>query len=69
MLLERFLSIYNVVFDEQGYVKNCGRHACMELINLANQLDAKTKHGNPETGVMNTQSIRDLHTKLTKRFK
>lgn len=64
MLKERFLSVYDVVFDKQGYVKACGRHACIELINLANQLSPHINHGNPETGMMNPQAIRDLHTKL-----
>ncbi|MBQ8806342.1 MAG: hypothetical protein IJZ68_07815 [Bacteroidaceae bacterium] len=65
MLKERFLSVYTVVFDEQGYVKNCGRHACMELINLANQIAPGVDHGNAETGIMNVQSMRDLHEKLS----
>ena len=65
MLIERFLSVYTVVFDESGYVKNCGRHACMELISLANQIAPDVDHGNAQTGMMNTQSLRDLHEKLS----
>ena len=65
MLRERFLSVYTVVFDEQGYAKNCGRHACMELIVLANQIDKNVDHGNETTGMMNVPALRDLYQKLT----
>lgn len=65
MIKESFLNVYALVFDEQGYVKNCGRHACMELIMLANQIAPDIDHGNVETGMMNVQSMRDLHYRLT----
>lgn len=62
---EKFLMVYDVVFDEQGYVKACGRHACMQLIRLANEIEPDVDHGNQETGMMNVQSMRDLHNKIT----
>lgn len=65
MLKEEFLNVYTLVFDEQGYVKLCGRHACIKLIKLANQIVPDTDYGNPCTGMMNLQALRDLHEKLT----
>lgn len=66
MLRERFLNVYTLVFDEQGYVKLCERHACIELINLANQIAPGIDYGNACTGMINIQALRDLHQKLTR---
>lgn len=66
MLRERFLNVYTLVFDEQGYVKLCERHACIELINLANQIAPGVDYGNAYTGMINIQALRDLHQKLTR---
>lgn len=39
-----FFEAYHKVFDKSGNVRNCGRSACAELIQLAR------KYGNPKPG-------------------
>ncbi len=64
-MIENFKQLYSVVFDEAGYVRLCGRESCKLLITLANQISPDVNHGNAATGMMNTQAIRDLYTKLS----
>lgn len=64
-MIEKFKQLYNIVFDEAGYVRLCGRESCKLLITLANQISPDVNHGNAVTGMMNTQAIRDLYTKLS----
>ena len=58
---EQLIAQYNIVFDEEGNVKACGRDACKELIRLCEEYTGiKDKYGNFETGVMNIEEIKEF---------
>ena len=60
----RFLLLFSEAFDKNGEVKLCGREVCQELILLANQIEPNIEHGNPHTGMMDTDAIKSLHKKI-----
>lgn len=41
---------YEAVFDEQGYMKACGREACIRLIEACEAKDQQTYFGDKKTG-------------------
>ena len=56
---EQLIAQYNIVFDEEGNIKACGRDACKKMISLCEEYTGiKDKYGNPETGVMNVEEIK-----------
>ena len=57
---ERFLGLYNLAFDSEGNVKNCGRAVCQELIILADQIEQGVRHGDSTSGMMDAESIQKL---------
>ena len=61
---QRFLGLYDLVFDENGNIKACGREICKELIILANQIEKNVKHGDETTGMMEVDTIKSLRTTL-----
>lgn len=61
---QRFLGLYDLVFDKDGNIKACGREVCKELIVLANQIEKNVKHGDETTGMMEVDSIKSLRTTL-----
>ena len=60
----RFKILYQEVFDEEGNVKACGRSVCQELILLANQIEKDISHGNANTGMMDIDAIKKLHSNI-----
>ena len=44
-VMEKFLTCYEAVFNEDGSRKLCGREKCKELIMLAEQLAPEAKSG------------------------
>lgn len=50
---------YNIVFDELGNVRNCGRNNCILLIKLLNDEFPDVDFGNEETGFMNIKNIKE----------
>ena len=66
---ERFLELFDQVFDQEGNVKPCGRAICVRLIEacqaLAPNLDEAyygyTDPNNPKRGYMNVHRIKALH--------
>ena len=61
---QRFLGLYDLVFDENGNIKACGREICKELIVLANQIEKNVKHGDETTGMMEVDTIKSLRATL-----
>ena len=64
MYLTRFCSLYKLAFDDDGYIKTCGREMCKEMIILANQIEPAVSHGSVETGFMDVSSIQALYERL-----
>ena len=52
----RFKEAFEVVFDENGNVKLCGREACKRMIKACMALEPKVYFGNPITGQLNLNS-------------
>ena len=61
---QRFLVLYDLVFDKDGNIKACGREICKELIVLANQIEKNVKHGDETTGMMEVDTIKSLRATL-----
>ena len=61
---QRFLGLYDLVFDKDGNIKACGREVCKELIVLANQIEKNVKHGDETTGMMEVDIIKSLRATL-----
>ncbi len=58
-ILEDLKSQYNIVFDNDGNVKACGRKNCIKLIELCEMAtNGQMDFGNKETGIMNTELIK-----------
>lgn len=60
----KFYNAYNDVFDEDGNNKLCGREKCMKLISICNEIDPHTFYGNVDTGMMESDKIKELKNKL-----
>ena len=58
---DKFLDIYNKVFDENGGIKPCGRNITISLIDMAKKLDPGKDFGNTHTGIMNVDNIKKLY--------
>ena len=66
-VLEDLKHQYNVVFDEDGNVKACGRKACSKLIELCEMAtNGQMDFGNKETGMMNVELIKLTVSSLCK---
>ena len=63
---QRFLNAYNIVLDEKGNFKTCGREACMNLISVANELEPEISHGNIANGMVNSTLVTRLRDKIIK---
>ena len=61
---KNFLELYDLVFDKDGNVKNCGRNICKELIVNANNLDKTTSFGDTNTGFMHIENIKNLYKQI-----
>ena len=71
--MKQIMYAFSKVFTPEGVIRNCGRNACMELIELANKhYPHKTEngcvdemyYGNCETGIMNVDAMLELKDKL-----
>ena len=51
--------LYKIVFDENGEVRACGRENCKKLIKACMELYPDVDFGNPETGMMNIEKIKE----------
>lgn len=61
-----FFEKYDVVFDESGDVKLCGRNACRDLIFAAAAISPNQNFGDVNSGYMNVENIKKLHDVLKK---
>lgn len=57
---ERIKEQYNVVFDENGNTKLCGRDNCIKLMELLSKEFPTIPFGNIETGFMNIENIKTV---------
>lgn len=62
--INKFISLYNEVIDNNGNIRACGRDKCKELIEISNKIDSNTYYGNNETGMMNIETLRKLYSKV-----
>lgn len=51
---------FNAVFNKDGTIKVCGRQACKELIIACMEYAPDIDFGNPNTGMMNVDNIRQM---------
>lgn len=61
---EKFVNVYKEVFNQDGSIKPCGRKTTICLIELANELKPGIDFGSNETGIMNVENIKTLHSEL-----
>ena len=59
-----FFELYDMVFDEKGNIKACGREICKKLIEVSRNIDDKVDFGNLDTGFMNVENIKNLYKNL-----
>lgn len=53
------LNLYNLVFDEKGNVRPCGRENCVNLITFIEGVThTHGFYGNADSGIMNTEVIK-----------
>lgn len=62
--MEQFLKTFNEVFDKDNKVKSCGRVKCIELIELAKQIDNTKNYGDITTGFMKVDNLIELRNNL-----
>jgi len=54
-------TLYNLVFDENGEVKPCGRTNCINLIQFIDGITHTSGiYGNKDTGEMNIDAIKEF---------
>lgn len=61
---EQLKTVITEVFNSNGEIRPCGREKCQELIFLASQIYPEINFGNPDTGIMNTDAMKELRSKL-----
>ena len=61
---EKLKNVITKVFYENGEIRPCGREKCQELISLASQIYPEINFGNPDTGIMNMDAMKELRSKL-----
>ena len=58
--LEELKNSYQIVFDEDGNVRACGRDFCIHLMLALKKFRPDADLGNFDTGVMNVTVVKDL---------
>lgn len=62
-LLREYIKLAEVIFKPDGSINACGRKACIELIELAEQLESDKRFGDKTTGFMDVREIKQLYIK------
>lgn len=58
---KNFLATYSRVFSNSGDITACGRSACIDLINLCDELgDIDVNYGDATTGFVNIPEVKEL---------
>jgi hypothetical protein len=60
---EKLKQAFNVVFDEKGQVKNCGRDACSRLIHLIKRYSSKNV-GDESKGILNVDVMKSEYYRV-----
>lgn len=55
----KILSQYNIVFDENGKIRNCGRLECIRLMEMLSEKEPNIYFGDTKTGFMNIENIKN----------
>ena len=63
---EKLRALYDRVFDANGAVKLCHREACEQLIKATGSITSKYV-GNPNTGIMNLDVLKEEYAKYMLR--
>ena len=62
---KNFLATYSRVFSNSGDITACGRSACIDLINLCDELgDIDVNYGDETTGFVNIPEVQGLAVSL-----
>lgn len=61
---QRFIDLYNTVFDKNGSIKSCGRDTTSELIKAAESIKSGIDFGNSDTGMMFVGNIKTLYMEV-----
>lgn len=61
----KFIELYNEVFDESNNIRACGRNKCIKLIECAEAIDSNKNFGSVESGMMNISNIIELYNYIT----
>ena len=64
MKYQEFLQAYDVVFDETGCIKPCGREMTQRLIQAALSIEPCGEFGDLQTGYMNVESIKKIRNTI-----
>jgi hypothetical protein len=59
--MNEFREQFDIVFDKEFHVKNCGRDNTIKLIKLATSCKSEVNFGDSSTDFMNIPNIIDLY--------
>lgn len=59
----KLIEQYNEVFDSNGKVKNCGRDACIRLMEMLSEEKPDINFGNTKTGFLNVNEVKKFFNK------
>ena len=61
---EKLKTLIREVFNSNGEIRPCGREKCKELVSLASQIYPGINFGDPNTGIMNMDTMKELLAKF-----
>lgn len=62
---QKFLTLFNEVFNSQGEIQKVGRAKCVALIEAANALDSCMYYGDTQYGFVNADNLKTLRSWIT----
>ena len=62
--MDKFIKLYDEVFDNKGNVKACTREKTKALIDCAKSLSPSNDFGNSDTGYMDIDAIKCLRNSI-----
>ena len=64
--IEEIKELYDLVFDEEGKIKLCGRDKCKQLMLALNEIFKTVKFGDMESGFLYVDVVKEYVDRLTK---
>lgn len=62
---QKFITLFNEVFDSKGEIQKVGRAKCIALIEAANALDSCMYYGDTKYGFVNVDNLKTLRSWIT----